>query len=219
MGDGIYIPDVIGATDVFASIPNSEIYFLGKQKGLSKSIANVGPTVVANTTLEECPKLDVMIFGASLPAYVSDTAILNFVLEQEKSAQAVISVCAGTFVIGSAGLLDGREATTNYHQIKDLKRIGACYTGKEVEEDGKFLSAGPAVGSYDVGLKAVEKIAGRDWAQYIEHQVLEFSPHPVYGTNPKNAKGSIIRTTKTISFFARKFFRPHIRKGYYGQRK
>lgn len=217
--NGAYVPDIMGATDVFGCIPNAKIYLINENKEISESLGGLGVTTATNTTFDNCPQLDVMIFGASHPKYVKDNTVLDFVIEQEKNAKAVITVCAGTFIVGSAGLLEGKEATTNYHQIKDLGRVGACYTGKEVEVDGKFLSAGPAVGSYEAGLKAVEYTAGYEWAQYIEQELLEFNPTPVYGTNPENAPGSIKFVTNTISIFARKFFRPSIKKGYYAQSK
>jgi cyclohexyl-isocyanide hydratase len=96
--------------------------------------------------------------------------------------------------------------------------IGAIYAGKEVEVDGKFLSAGPAVGSYEVGLKAVEKTVGREWAQYIEHEVLEFCPNPVYGINQHNVPRSILTITNIMSFVLRAFYRPDIKKAYCGNK-
>jgi cyclohexyl-isocyanide hydratase len=214
--DDIYLPDIIGAVDVFGCLPNAELYFIGKRKGLSKAIK--GPNIMTNMTIEDCPPLDVLIIGASHPRYVKDDETLNFILEQEKSAQAIISVCAGTFIVGSAGLLEGKVAATNYHQTRDLNRIGSRYTGKEVEVDGKFYSAGPAVGSYEVGIKAVGKVISDEWARYIENELLEFNPNPIYGTNQENVSKSILRTTNTLSFFVRKIYRPYIRKGYYGAR-
>ena len=215
---GVYLPDFIGATDVFSKIPNADFFYIDlEKKGVSTNI--LGPSTVTNITMDKCPQLDVLIVGATIPKYISDKRVLNFILKQEKQAQAIISVCAGTFIIGAAGLLKNRNAATNYHQTKDLKKIGACYTKKEVEVDGKFFSAGPAIGSIECGLKAIEKIVSKEWAQYIEHQILEFSPNPVYGTNMKTVSKSMLVLTNFLSFFARWLFRPAIIKGYkYGRK-
>ena len=213
----LYIPDVIGACDVFGSIPNTKIYYLGYEKGISKSVIGFGPKIMTGITLDECPPLDVLIFGATHPRYISDSKLLDFILQQERNASAIISICAGTFIVGSTGLLEGKQAATNYHQVADLPRIGVCPTGKEVAVDRKYFSAGPAVGSYEVGLKAVEKIVGEEWAKYIEHEVLEFAPNPVFGTTPKNASTSILNTTHAASFVLKRVFRPFIKAGYYGQ--
>jgi len=121
------------------------------------------------------------------------------------------------FIVGSTGLLEGKEATTNYHQIIDLPKIGVRPSGKKVAEDGKYFSAGPVVGSYQVGLKAVEKIISKEWAQYIAHEVLEFAPNPLFGTNPQTASKSIFFVTHSTISQLRRLYHPAIRKGYYGQ--
>ena len=215
--DGLYVPDVMGALDVFGSIPNVEFHYLAHREGLSKSVIGFGPSIYANTTFDKCPQLDVLIVGATHPKYVNDSGVLDFILKQEEELSAIISVCAGTFVVGSTGLLEGKDAATNYHQVVDLPRIGVCPTGNEIAVDGKYFSAGPAVGSYEVGLKAVEKIVGREWAQYIEHEKLEFAPKPLFGLTEENAGKSIMRVTNVLSFAVRRLYRPKIRKGYYGQ--
>ncbi len=213
----LYIPDVMGAADVFAAIPNTTFYYFSHKKGKSKSVFSLGPTTNTTITLDNCPALDVMIFGATHPRYIKDSKVLDFILQQEKNASAIISVCSGTFIVGSTGLLEGKEATTNYHQIIDLPKIGVRPSGKKVAEDGKYFSAGPVVGSYQVGLKAVEKIISKEWAQYIAHEVLEFAPNPLFGTNPQTASKSIFFVTHSTISQLRRLYHPAIRKGYYGQ--
>ena len=213
----LYITDIMGAADVFGAIPNSEFYYMSHEKGKSKSIFSLGPTMNATTTFDNCPDLDVMIFGATHPRYIKDAKVLDFILKQEKNASAIISVCAGTFIVGSTGLLEGKEAATNYHQVIDLPKIGVYPTGKVVAEDGKYFSAGPVIGSYQVALKAVEKMVNKKWAQYIEHEVLEFAPKPVLGTNPQTASKSILFATHSTISQMRRAFHPAIKKGYFGQ--
>lgn len=216
-GPDLYIPDVMGATDVFSALPNAEFHYLSHEKGTSNSIIGFGPKMRSTTTLDESPQLDVIIFGASHPKYVKDKRLLDFLLKQEPGASAIISVCAGTFIVGSAGLLNGKHAATNYHQVPDLPRIGVVPTGDEIAVDGKFFSAGPAVGSYEVGLKAVERIIGKEWAAYIEKEHLEFSPSPVFGTTPESASKSILVVSKLLSFAIQRIFRPAIKKGYFAR--
>jgi hypothetical protein len=61
-------------------------------------------------------------------------------------------------------------------------------SGTEVVSNGKFYSAGPAVGSYEVSLRAVQNVFGADVVSYIEHSVLQHAPNPVFGVgNPEKA--------------------------------
>ncbi len=218
MGKDIYYPDVIGAFDVFSCIPNTAFYFISSEKELSNSAFGFGASCMPNTLLKDCPQLDVLIIGATHFKYIKNQELQDFILKQEQEASAIISVCAGTFVVGATGLLAGKDAATNYQQIDLLPNIGVCPTDKVVAEDGKFYSAGPAVGSYVVALKSVERIISKEWAQYIEHSLLEFNPNPMYHVgDPKNADKEMVVLNKVLSTTVlNPIFNSAIKKSYYG---
>ncbi|TKG90785.1 hypothetical protein EYV94_23260 [Puteibacter caeruleilacunae] len=215
----IFIPDVMGAVDVFGALPNCEFHYVSHTKGTSKSMIGFGPDIESTVTFDNCPQLDVLIVGATHPKYLKDPEVLDFILHQEKNASAIICVCAGTFLVGATGLLEGKNAATNYQQAQSLPKIGVTPTDQEIAVDGKFFSAGPAVGSYTVGLKAVEKIVGREWAQYIEHEVLEFAPNPLFGAgSAKTADKSAVLLAKAMStLLLNPLFNSFLKKGYYAQ--
>lgn len=215
--DGLYTLDIMGAIEVFSAIPNAEIYYIAPEKGISKALLGMGPSVVADTSIKECPDLDVLMFGASHPKYVKDKKVMDFINRQEKCSIAMTSVCAGTFLLGSTGLLEGRDAATNIQMVNQLPSIGVSRSGKKIVIDGKFFSSGPAVGSYEAALITVEKIAGRNWAQYIEHEVLEFAPNAVYGINERNISPFLKTMTKFLSLGLKAAYAPSIKKSYYGQ--
>lgn len=211
---GVYYPDEIGAQDVFAAIPNTEFYYLSKEKGKSDSMIGLGASMQATTKLIDCPQLDVLVVGAMHPKYITDEEVQHFIKHQVQKAKAVISVCAGTFTVGATGVLEGKNATTNYQQISSLPLIGVACTEEELAVDGKFYSAGPAIGSYQVALKAVEQIVSKDWAQYIEHEVLEFSPEPVFGAGSvATADSSAVRIASCLSkLILNPYFNTYLKK-------
>ncbi|EEX34393.1 MULTISPECIES: DJ-1/PfpI family protein [Vibrio] len=181
----IYLPDIVGAAEVFSSIPNSQMFYVSDSEGVSSSIFNQGPAFLPTVTYDNCPDLDVLIVGMTHPKYLNDQRTLDFILRQEKCWSAVITVCGGTFLVGATGLFKGKNVTTNYHQLSVLPNIGVKKTDKKFLADGNIFSAGPAVGSYVAGLKAVEKVVGLEWAQYIEQEVLEFNPRPLWNVSTK----------------------------------
>lgn len=210
---GMYVPDIMGAVDVLGSLPNAELYYISKEKGAAYGL--LGPSLCANTTLEDCPQLDVIIIGATLPKYAEDREVLDFFIRQEQQARAIISVCAGTLVVGAAGLLKGRTASTNYQQVSLLSTVDCIAAQSEVSVDGKFYSAGPAVGSYEVGLKVVKEIVGQAWAQHIEESVLEFKPKPLYGVgSPELASKSMVRFSLWLTSLVNPIFRAAAKRGY-----
>lgn len=188
--DGSYIPDVMGAVEVLSAIPGATLHVVSHD--MSPVQCLLGPKVTLTTRFEDCPQADFIVTGATLPQRLSDPALLAFLQKQAPGAKGLISVCAGTLIYAAAGLLDGKTATSNFHHTPLLKKFGVTPSGTEVVSDGKFYSAGPAVGSYEVSLRAVQDVYGVDVAAHIEHAVLQYAPNPVFGVgNPEKATGLI----------------------------
>lgn len=184
---GMYVPDIMGAVDVLGSLPGAEVFYVWKKPGASKGL--LGPTLVADTSFADCPPVDVIVVGATLPEVCADPAVLAFFSEREAEASAVISVCAGVLVAGAAGLLEGRPATTNFHMLGLLSTVGARRCEAHTVSAGKVHTAGPAVGSYEVGLRVVEGLFGARVAASLEREVLEFRPRPLFGVGRPELAG------------------------------
>lgn len=173
----LYLPDVAGAVDVFAKL-GSEIYFVWKDKSEKSSI--LGPSVYSNMTFDECPQVDVLITGAITPSATVDQELMAFYKKQAKEARAVVGVCAGVFVLGAAGMLEGRMAVTNLHMLSMLKAVGAKRHNTETTVDGKSYTAGPAIGSYEIAIQVVGQLYGPETAAYVEREILEYQPKPLF---------------------------------------
>lgn len=189
---GIYMPDVMGALDVLSALPGTEIYLVTDDMRPSKCL--LGPTALPNCLYEDCPDVDVLVVGATSPGYLYDRRLLDFVRRQDRTARAMISVCAGTLVFAAAGLLMGRRATSNFHHTGLLKGFGAQPSHRPVERDGKYFSAGPAIGSYEIALQVVAELYGKQTAHEIEQDVLEYAPHPIYGIGAPEKAGKLLVT-------------------------
>ena len=186
----MYVPDVVGAIDVLGALPGADVLYVWKQTGEARGML-AGPTLVADTTFEQCPQVDVLIAGAVLPGYSTDTAVTDFVIRQAGKAAAVVGICEGVMLLGAAGLLTGKRATTNFHMLKLLPQVGAVPSEAAVEVDGKIYSAGPAVSSYEAALQVVRDMYGAGMAQHIEQNVLEYAPHPVFGVGSPRLAGKM----------------------------
>ena len=107
--------------------------------------------VIPNNTFEEVPHpFAFVVPGGVTPTLrtMSNEAIRNYVRSAAETAEVVSSVCTGALVLGSVGLLDGRQATTHWAFYKVLEQFGAKYVRKRWVEDGKFIcSAGVSAGS------------------------------------------------------------------------
>lgn len=185
----LYLPDVAGAVEVFSYIPNVEIYFVWKTTEEIQSI--LGPRLASTKTFKDCPQVDVLITGAIMPKDTVDPELIEFYRQQAPKAKAVVGVCAGVFVLGAAGLLDNRMAVTNLHMLRMLKKVGAKRHNTETTFDGKYYTAGPAIGSYEIALQVIAQLYGDETAAYIEGEMLEYQPNPIFDMGTPQKAGKI----------------------------
>jgi len=104
----------------------------------------------------------------------------------------VTSVCTGALLLGAAGLLRGRKATTHWNARDFLPRFGAIETEGRVVQDGNLITAGGVTAGIDFGLTIVAELAGREEAETIQLG-LEYRPEP-----PFDAGGPEIASAKVL---------------------
>src|SRR6185295_4328602 len=91
-----------------------------------------------------------------------------------KSAAAVplkVSVCTGALLLGAAGFLRGRRATTHPGVYRELEPYCAAVVEQRVVDEGDLITAGGVSASIDLGLHLVEKLAGADARERIAAQM------------------------------------------------
>ena len=110
---------------------------------------------------------------------INDRETIDFVREQAGAAKYVTSVCTGAFVLGVAGLLKGRRATTHWAYTGLLPLVGATHEKARVVKDGNVITGGGVTAGIDFGLSVVAKIAGETVARKIQLGI-EYDPAPPF---------------------------------------
>ena len=98
---------------------------------------------------------------------IGDQETIEFVQRQSSNAKYVTSVCTGAFVLGAAGLLKGRRATTHWAFTELLPLVGATHEKARIVKDGNVITAGGVTSGIDFGLSVVAEIARETTAQAI----------------------------------------------------
>jgi cyclohexyl-isocyanide hydratase len=84
---------------------------------------------------------------------MEDEVVLEFLRRQARSAKYITSVCTGSLVLGAAGLLKGRRATSHWAAIEHLKALGAIPVAEKVVTDGNVITGAGVTSGIDFALK------------------------------------------------------------------
>jgi cyclohexyl-isocyanide hydratase len=184
--------DFTGPLQVLARLPQSATHIIAKSAAPVPSDCGLG--LVPTCTFANCPPLDLICIpgGASgVVGAIGDRETIAFVRQQAESAKYVTSVCTGAFILGVAGLLRGRRATTHWAYTELLPLVGATYEKGRVVEDGNLITAGGVTSGIDFGLRVVAEIAGEATARSIQLGI-EYDPAPPFDSgHPDRAPAAI----------------------------
>jgi len=137
--------------------------------------ASIGTTV--ETTPFARARFDTLIVVGIMNPAPSSPAVVEYVRRSLGRFRRVSAICTGAFVLGEAGLLDGRRATTHWKHARELARL---YPKAQVEEDRIFIvddsvwtSAGMSAG-IDLALGMLEKDFGSDLAREVARNLVVY---------------------------------------------
>ncbi|UZE31083.1 isonitrile hydratase [Pseudomonas asplenii] len=184
--------DLTGPYDVLASLPGVKLHLVWKDLEPVKS--STGLVFSPTTRFDDCPPLDVICVpgGAGVGPLMEDPETLAFIQEQAAQARYVTSVCTGSLVLGAAGLLRGRKATTHWAYHDMLTTLGAVAVNDRVVRDGNLLTGGGITAGIDFALTLASELVGTDEAQLIQLQ-LEYAPAPPFNSgSPQTAPQAVL---------------------------
>ncbi|WP_341963875.1 DJ-1/PfpI family protein [Pseudomonas sp. RC10] len=184
--------DLTGPYDVFASLPGVTVHLVWKN--LDPLLSSTGLGLIPTQTYENCPDLDVICVpgGVGIDALLEDAESLAFIQRQAANAQYVTSVCTGALVLGAAGLLEGKRATTHWASHGLLEKFGAIPVHERVVRDGNLMTGGGVTAGIDFALTLISELFDADTAQAAQLQI-EYAPAPPFDSGrPDTAPAHIL---------------------------
>lgn len=183
--------DFTGPLQVLTRLPGARTHLIAKS--LEPVKTDCGPFIMPSITMADCPDLDLICIpgGWGVDDAMRDRETMDFVKRQGAGTEYVTSVCTGAFILGAAGLLQGKRATTHWRYHKHLSAVGAIPEKARVVRDGNLFTGGGVTAGIDFALTVVREIAGEAIAQAVQLG-LEYDPHPpVDAGSPDKAPAAI----------------------------
>jgi cyclohexyl-isocyanide hydratase len=140
-----------------------------------------GLKILPSCTFRDCPPLDLICVpgGGGVVEALADAETIAFIRREGERAQFITSVCMGAFLLGAAGLLKGRRASTHWAYVDLLPLVGATYEKARVVRDGNVFTSGGVSAGIDFGLRIVADLAGPEVAKAIQLGI-EYDPSPPF---------------------------------------
>ncbi len=127
---------------------------------------------------------------------MEDQELLAQIRRLAAGSRYVTSVCTGALVLGAAGLLKGRRATSHWAWRDALAAFGATPDTARVVRDGNVFTGGGVTAGIDFALEVMAEIAGEDYAKSVQLSI-EYAPAPPFASGrPELAPPLILAETQ-----------------------
>ncbi|WP_432992246.1 DJ-1/PfpI family protein [Dactylosporangium sp. CA-233914] len=175
---GSVVTDVLAPYEVFARSQHFFVYTVSARRdavALSGGLQVVPDHAVADIDSGAVPAPDVVVVPAVVqPTGPAEATLRTWITRQAGRGARILGVCAGSQFLATTGLLDGRQATSFWANLDDLRGSYPrtdWIAGRRYVEDGPITTTAGVTSGVVGALRLVEEIAGTDEAARIGHDI------------------------------------------------
>jgi len=186
--------DFTGPFEVLSRLPGATYRSYGLTGAPVRDVR--GLTIVPDAAIADAPELDVLHVpgGPGVDALMDNAEVLAWLRKQ--ASHVVLSVCTGALLLGAAGLLAGRRATTHWASLDLLREFGAEVVEDRVVVDGDWVFAGGVTSGIDGALTLAARLHGDQVAQRIQ-LYMQYAPEPPFNAGtPRTAPPAVLRAAQ-----------------------
>jgi transcriptional regulator GlxA family with amidase domain len=180
--------DAVGPYAVLAYAPGWTVTFVAAEPG--PVIDDRGSlSLIATASYADIPNPDVILVpgGPGTAEALSDKGLLAWIGAAHRYAKWTTSVCSGSFILGAAGLLAGRKATTHWGWADKLPTVGAEHVADRIVVDGRIVTAAGVSAGIDMALALLAMAQDEETARTVQ-LAIEYDPAPPFDAgNPYQA--------------------------------
>ena len=191
--------DAIGPYEVLSRIPGAELAFVAKQPGAKRSDTGM-LQVNADRPLADFPDPDIVLVGGGEGnrPLLSDGEVLDWLRAAHETSTWTTAVCTGSLVLGAAGILDGKRATTHWAYRERLRDFGAEPATERFVVDGKVVTAAGVSAGIDMALHLVARLHSVERAREVRRYI-QYDPEPPFDSgSPEKAAPELVDLVRTL---------------------
>ena len=191
--------DLTGPVQVLSRAGDCTVQLVAK--GTAPVMTDAGFAIVPTHTLEQVIGADVLCIpgGAGADDAMMDAEIVAWVQRVASNAAWVTSVCTGSLILGAAGLLQGKRATSHWTARELLPQFGALPSADRYVIDGNVITGGGVTAGIDFALALLALLRGEEHAKRVQ-LALEYNPAPPFNCgSPETADPQTLRAVLDFS--------------------
>ncbi len=192
--DGFFTLDAIGPLAVLSQLGHAEVNLV--RVGESEVVKSGRTRLLVPLSTADVTELDVLLVPGGANGtweMVQDTAVHEWIRTIDAHSQYTTSVCTGSWVLGAAGLLDGRQATTNWYRASQMMdRFGAQFTPARYTNDGKYWTSAGVSAGIDMSFALIAELAGEATAQTTMMQLFYHPEPPIDAGSPEKTDDLVL---------------------------
>jgi transcriptional regulator GlxA family with amidase domain len=185
--------DAVGPYEVLFRIPGAELCFVAKEPGPQRTDTGALGLEADRALADlQAPEVVLVPGGPGSRPLMGDREVLDWLRAVHETSTWTTSVCTGALVLGAAGILDGKRATTHWAYLERLGELGAEPVAERVVEDGKVMTSAGVSSGIDMALRLVSHEAGPEMAQAVQ-LAIEYDPEPPFDAGrPSKAPAALV---------------------------
>jgi transcriptional regulator GlxA family with amidase domain len=189
--------DAVGPYEILSRLPNVELRFVAKEPGPKRTDTGT-LSLTADLAISELPDPDLVLVpgGEGNRPLMRDDELLDWLRRAHETSTWTTSVCTGALVLGAAGILEGKRATTHWAYRERLREFGAEPVVARFVEDGKVVTAAGVSAGIDMALHLAARDVGEAFAKAVQLGI-EYDPAPPFDTgSPEKAPPELVEVVR-----------------------
>ena len=185
--NGLTALDAVGPYEVLSRLPDAEVKFVAKEKGVVVTDTHF-LKLVAEYDISEIDKADILVIPGSVVGFIreaKDKELLSWITKIDFTSTWTTSVCSGSIILAATGLLKDKKATSHWGVIHLLKEYGSIPTSERYIQEDKIITAQGVSAGIDMSLYLASQIVGIEKAKAYQ-LFIEYDPKPPFDSGNVN---------------------------------